>query len=992
MKKVLIFAVLVIAVGAGCATPLLAQQTGTITGRVALPDGDPVAGATVEARSEVLPLPRATTTAASGDFTLPLLPPGDYTVSFTLEGMASASRDLTVVLNQTTTVDVVMAPEAVTEAVTVVSESTIDKASAELKTGLHAEVIDQLPVGRQYQDVVKLVPGVQYTEDSTRGPSAGGNGQDNVYMFDGVNVTLPLFGTLPSDFTSNDIDQVAIIKGGAKAESFNRSGGFTIDSVSKSGTNEFHGNLSYQLEDADWASDREALATQFEQDRDWSAANLGGPLLRDRLHFYASYFRPTIERANRANAYGAAPTFERETDELFGKLSWSATDNFLLNVSYRDTDRDERGNIFLTAPVTASTSTGGDSQLQVGIAEGSWVVNDRSFATFKYTDFELQTAGAPDTRLDFPIRVDGSVRLDVANLDQQGLFLVPLPIPGQTGFNAFIVPLINRYGFLQNGVPTGGGRVGAGAQIDDIDFFRESYQAGYDYMLGQNVTHELHVGYQWYRDEEALARFSNGWGTISVCGGRTSGCSATGSTVPAGTFYVARFQQQTVEAPGGGRAVPVIHSQFESQSIELNDVIKWGNWAFNVGVLLSNDELYGQGLSRGGSNPSGFVLSPGSEYLMYEVDFDEMIQPRLGAIWSYNGRDTVYANYARYHPAASSLPRAASWDRNLAAEREAFFDANGNFLGSQALASSSGKFFDDDLDPRFIDEVVLGTARQLTPRWTGRLNGRYRYGANFWEDTNNTARIAFAPPPGIPPELYIPNLSTLQQGIGGSSYVIAELDGAFTKYYEASAEAEWRGTNAFARGSYTWSHYYGNFDQDNTTTENDDNIFIGSSFISDALGRQIWDHRYGDLRGDRRHQLKVYGYYGLPWNANLGAFAVYQSGQPWEVWDVAPYSCSTPGVSPCTTSSSSASRFAEPAGSRETDDHYQVDLSYVQDFPLGDRFNIQLRGNVFNITDNQTGYNIQNQVRGASGLLLDFGRPRDFYEPRRLQLAVALQF
>ena len=43
------------------------------------------------------------------------------------------------------------------------------------------------------------------------------------------------------------------------------------------------------------------------------------------------------------------------------------------------------------------------------------------------------------------------------------------------------------------------------------------------------------------------------------------------------------------------------------------------------------------------------------------------------------------------------------------------------------------------------------------------------------------------------------------------------------------------------RGSYTWSHYYGNFDQDSTTTGNDANIFIGSSNIADGAGRQMWD-------------------------------------------------------------------------------------------------------------------------------------------------------
>ena len=92
-----------------------------------------------------------------------------------------------------------------------------------------------LPVGQEYRDLIKLIPGVQYTQDAMRGPSAGGSGQDNVYKFDGVNVTLPLFGTLSTEPASYDIAQVTTIKGGAKAVDFERAGGFTVDSVSKSG-------------------------------------------------------------------------------------------------------------------------------------------------------------------------------------------------------------------------------------------------------------------------------------------------------------------------------------------------------------------------------------------------------------------------------------------------------------------------------------------------------------------------------------------------------------------------------------------------------------------------------------------------------------------------------------------------------------------------------------------------------------------------------------
>src|SRR4029078_9931264 len=112
---------------------------------------------------------------------------------------------------------------------------------------------------------------------------------------------------------------------------------------------------------------------------------------------------------------------------------------------------------------------------------------------------------------------------------------------------------------------------------------------------------------------------------------------------------------------------------------------------------------------------------------MYDIGWGDMLSPRLGATWAYNGRDTLFASLARYYPAASSLPRAASWDRNLAAEREAYFDAHGTLIGSQALASSSGKAFATDLDPRAIDEYMLGTGRQISPQWSARAFARYRY-------------------------------------------------------------------------------------------------------------------------------------------------------------------------------------------------------------------------------------------------------------------------
>jgi hypothetical protein len=709
-------------------------------------------------------------------------------------------------------------------------------------------------------------------------------------------------------------------------------------------------------------------ASRYEQDRTWLTASIGGPVLPNRLFFYGSYYRPENTRENRANRYGELPSYERTRNEGFGKLTFTPVSSLLLNFSYRASDREDKSDLF-ASNAAATTGTGGEAQQQIGIAEGSWIVNSRSLLTFKYNHFAWKTQGRPDNIANVSVNTAVGTRIDTNSLDSLGLLTVPAPIAGQTAYNAFVQPLIDRYGYVDGGARVGGGTVGFGSQFDDNDFFRDAGQVAYNITFGGSVSHELHAGYQQYRDAEDLVRSSNGWGLISVPGGRTN---LSGTPI----FYTARFQRQTT-----GAAAP-IRSEYRSQSVEINDTIRWQDWTFNLGVLASRDTLYGQGLREDASALSGYSAAPGNKYRMYEIPFSKMIQPRIGATWAYNGNDTIFGSYAKYNPAASSLPRAASWDRNLIGTFiDSHFDANGVLFAAVPVGSSSGKLFVDDMTPRTVDEFLVGTARQLNRHLTARVFWRYRDGSHFWEDTNNNARINFNPPADIPRELYIPDLTAKLAEIGsGSTYVIAELDGAYTKYYELATEAEWRGDKGFVRGSYTWSHYYGNFDQDNSTAANDANVFIGSSFIADGAGRQLWDFKDGDLRGDRRHMFKLYGYYNLAWNATAGAFVVAQSGQPWETWSYEPYAA-------LTTSTSDTNRYAEPAGSRRTDPHYQLDLKYIQNIRLGGSLNLQLDADLFNVFDNQTGYNFQPAVHAS-----DYNTPRSYFDPRRFQVAARFRF
>jgi hypothetical protein len=296
-----------------------AQQTGALSGRVVDSSDLALPGVTVEARSDVLPSPRVAVTEANGEYRLPALPPGNYTLTFTLSGMQTVERPAIVQLAQTTVVNAVLGVAGVAETVTVTaSASLIDRTSAELTSAISSEQIQSLPIGQQYRDLVKLIPGVQVSNDAIRGPSAGGSGQDNVYQFDGVNVTLPLFGTLSAEPASHDIAQVTTVKGGARAVDFERSGGFTIDSVSKSGTSRLSGMISFQAQNAAMvAAQATGVNSRYESDRTWTTVNLGGPIWPDRVHFYGSYYRPENRRNNPRNLYGDLPEFKSTRNEGF---------------------------------------------------------------------------------------------------------------------------------------------------------------------------------------------------------------------------------------------------------------------------------------------------------------------------------------------------------------------------------------------------------------------------------------------------------------------------------------------------------------------------------------------------------------------------------------------------------------------------------------------------------------------------------------------------
>ncbi len=154
-------------------------QTGSINGTVTLEDGSALPGVIVSATGDVLPKARSTVTDAKGEYRFAVLPPGNYKVTFSMSGFATEQRDFAVRLQQLSIINVTMKDATFEGEIVVTSENpTIDTESAQIKSSTSEDVIQSLPVGQQYRDLIKLIPGVQYSEDRIRGASVGASGHE----------------------------------------------------------------------------------------------------------------------------------------------------------------------------------------------------------------------------------------------------------------------------------------------------------------------------------------------------------------------------------------------------------------------------------------------------------------------------------------------------------------------------------------------------------------------------------------------------------------------------------------------------------------------------------------------------------------------------------------------------------------------------------------------------------------------------------------------
>ena len=300
-KRSLVIALLCVLV----ATFAFAQSgnvtTGAIAGHITDSSGGALPGVTVTVTNTQTGLTRTAVTENEGQYNAQLLPPGTYRVSAELAGLGTAERpNVTVLLGNTTTVDLSINPQ-LAETITVSADApVVDVKQSGLATSVTEEQIENLPIlGRDFRDLALLTPGA-VTTFGERVAFNGGRGITTDYNIDGADTNSDFFGEqrggtrAPFTFSQAAIKEFQVIRSVFSAEYAKGSGG-TLNAITKSGTNDFNGEVFYYTRHKSWAADRPTTNdglnitdTFLAKDVDQYGASLGGPIMKDRLFFFVN--------------------------------------------------------------------------------------------------------------------------------------------------------------------------------------------------------------------------------------------------------------------------------------------------------------------------------------------------------------------------------------------------------------------------------------------------------------------------------------------------------------------------------------------------------------------------------------------------------------------------------------------------------------------------------------------------------------------------------
>ena len=922
------------------------STTGEVVGVIADVNGAVVPNAAVTLSGPNLIRPLTTTASSDGSFRFSSVPPGRYVLESAATAGFNAYRqeNVEVNLSRTTTANITLAAAGVGATVDVIATPEIDQTTNTTGSNISTEFFSNIPTSRTVQGLYTIAPtvsrsGLRDASGRDRDPSvAGSSGPENNYILDGVNTTDPAFGGGGANLPFEFVQEVQIKTGAFGADQGLATGG-VFNVITKSGGNEFHGDIFAYGNPSSFVSDTKhfpftGLAPNGFSEVD-AGGDIGGPIIKNRLTFFAA-FNPQYRTNNYlTQSFRQEAEGKIQTPFYSGKLSWVVNNNNTVTLSTFGDFTKEEGHLFAgsgfgnnLASFAGVRETGGHNyaaRLNSNITQ-NWI-GEFAFGLHLQRNNVIPDASVADVALNTD---------NFAILQSDGT-VAPVTLTGTAGptSTGFVDYVFSPGGSLErNFVRDGFGlyqdqsrdRWEASARFQNIfdqhtlkygfEFYRNKYDI-FQTSTGPSNTfaNPLNVGPVSGTDADNRAvngfRATNNFsvcttrGTVITCPSAAAiavlQASATAGTLPTGfTLNPAATAITPDEALNNPFLVRVTtrvrdftlnaNTRTDVESFYVQDdwrVLK--NFQLNVGVRWDHQQAYG---------------NEDVKYLSLNNWFDNM-QPRVGFSWDPigKGRTKVFGNYARFVETPVPL------DLNVRAGSEnsqTDKNFNVNSYGAPLNATVATGFgtrnlgshptpIDRGLKPQTVNEWTAGIEHELMSNLTFGVRGIYRAQGSVIEDgsfDDGNNYFLFNPGEPIAPRNGLPGNTEFIAGLppcpnendpadpnfGFSCGGVGQNFGRARRFYRG---LEFTLNRRFADNfsfntSYVYSSLIGNYE----------GLFRNDNGQADPNITSLFDlvslleNTYGRLPNDRPHQFKFNGSYETPFKLVVSGNFYIQSGIP----------------------------------------------------------------------------------------------------------------
>jgi len=998
-------AALCVALGAciGAMAPLAMAQstTGAVAGRAS-------AGDQITVVNKATGASRTVTVGGDGVYRVTQLPIGDYRLQLMRGGQpVGEGVSVNVAVGGTTSVNLGAEGNLVNlDAVEVVGSRVINRVdvfSTEVATNINREELQRLPVEQSLTSVALLAPGVVGGNSSLGGISFGGSSiAENSVFINGLNVTdfyrRQSFSTAPFDFF-----QEFQVKTGGYSVEFGRSTGGVINAVTRRGSNEFDGGVTFTFEPAAWQStaqdhyyDDGVVNVRSSRDGDsFMKANVwaSGPVIKDKLFLFAMY-EQREGNARYTNSLGSTWTETDNSDGFWGaKLDWNITDNHLIELLAFNDETETLGDAYAYSWANAAkTGFTGSSTVQTGGDSGSITYTGHFGENF--------TAKAM-------YGINQSRALSFSPAD---------------GLCAQVLIDNASYGaaYRAMGSPSVSCHPSASASVVDHHDERKVGRLDFEWALGD---HLLRFGL----DRELMTTdrttfYPGPTRQRFTVYGRTSANQVLGNdaVLPVG---VNAFVMGRERADGG-----VFDTTANAWYVE--DV--WNvtpSLMLNIGVRVDSFENQ---------------TASGDSF----IKMDDLVSPRLGFSWDVkdDGRMKLFGNAGRYYlPVTNNINYTFAGGLTdeytyyaLSGWQAATNPVTGATYQQPVLGAQIGPVDDDmnisvgdlrqsvdrDPDAVFQDEFILGFQAMINQAWSWGVNGTYREMDNALDDVRINALCGVRHGTLFPianPGDDLTLWGTTAMGCAQDGWVTIDTskEGYITvgsnriigysqpkrtyKAVEFQIDRAWDDKWAF-NASYLWSKSEGNHEG----PVNSDTNYGDTGMV------QHWDHpanneRYGVLFNDHEHQIKLRGSYKLNEMWTFGGTFTALSGGPitafgvtWpdENFAVASFTSEGSGggsgwlcVQNCSGPWQDRVHEYSPRGDfGRMPWTYNLGTSVTWTFPV-EGIDLKARFSIYNLLNDQEVINVRGRYESNPGVVRPyFGTGTRWQSPRYAQLVVTWNF